>query len=216
MDSLAARMSDKREKVPRYFVTTQQAADILGVSLRTVQLWSESGLLSCWKTEGGHRRIPRDAIDRLLADRGQRPAPGARAPVGAALAELDALRVLVVEDDADLLRLYRMRLAAWPMKPDVQTATNGFEALVRLGQTPFDLVLTDILMPELDGLRMLRALRALRHLDATEFVIVTGLDVRAIEERGGLPADTQVLPRPVPFDELERIAQQAALRLGRR
>ena len=39
------------------FLTTRQAASLLGVALRTVQLWVEAGKLSAWKTRGGHRRI---------------------------------------------------------------------------------------------------------------------------------------------------------------
>jgi excisionase family DNA binding protein len=50
--------------------STREAADRLGVSLRTVQLWSEAGLLRAWKTPGGHRRILTDSID----ERGARPA----------------------------------------------------------------------------------------------------------------------------------------------
>ncbi|WP_434089560.1 MerR family transcriptional regulator [Neopusillimonas aromaticivorans] len=39
-------------------ISTREAADRLGVSVRTVQLWVESGVLDAWKTPGGHRRIP--------------------------------------------------------------------------------------------------------------------------------------------------------------
>jgi excisionase family DNA binding protein len=43
-------------------LTTAEAAQILGISTRTAQLWVESGQLSSWKTPGGHRRIPRQAV----------------------------------------------------------------------------------------------------------------------------------------------------------
>lgn len=39
---------------------------MLGVSVATVQLWVESGLLDAWKTRGGHRRVQRASIERLL------------------------------------------------------------------------------------------------------------------------------------------------------
>ncbi len=39
-------------------LTTAKAAEYLGVSIRTTQLWVESGRLASWKTPGGHRRIP--------------------------------------------------------------------------------------------------------------------------------------------------------------
>lgn len=45
--------------------STREAAQILGVSLRTVQLWVDSGILLAWKTVGGHRRITLESVERL-------------------------------------------------------------------------------------------------------------------------------------------------------
>lgn len=56
-------------------LTTAKAAQLLGVSTRTAQLWVESGQLPSWKTPGGHRRIPRQAVMDLI-DR-----PGHKEPV---------------------------------------------------------------------------------------------------------------------------------------
>ena len=47
-------------------LTTAKAAELLGVSTRTAQLWVESGQLPSWKTPGGHRRIPRQAVLDLI------------------------------------------------------------------------------------------------------------------------------------------------------
>jgi excisionase family DNA binding protein len=47
-------------------VTTKQAADMLGVSVSTVQKWVELGKLASWKTPGGHRRIPITSIKAVL------------------------------------------------------------------------------------------------------------------------------------------------------
>jgi len=49
-------------------LTTAKAAELLGVSTRTAQLWVESGQLPSWKTPGGHRRIPRQAVLDLIED----------------------------------------------------------------------------------------------------------------------------------------------------
>ena len=56
----------KEITVEKSFCTTRQAADLLGVSVGTVQLWVENGLLKAWKTAGGHRRVIRDSVDALL------------------------------------------------------------------------------------------------------------------------------------------------------
>ena len=61
------------------YCTTREAAEMLGVSLTTAQLWVESGLLDAWKTEGGHRRIHRTSVQRLL-DGEVKPKQGAAAP----------------------------------------------------------------------------------------------------------------------------------------
>lgn len=46
--------------------STREASELLGVSLRTVQLWVDSGILQAWKTAGGHRRISSTSVDALL------------------------------------------------------------------------------------------------------------------------------------------------------
>ncbi|MGI4856975.1 MAG: helix-turn-helix domain-containing protein [Janthinobacterium lividum] len=49
-------------------LTTRQAAELLGVSVRTAQNWIETGALGSWKTPGGHRRIRRSAVQAMLAE----------------------------------------------------------------------------------------------------------------------------------------------------
>ena len=195
--------------IQKSFCTTYEAARLLGVSLRTVQLWAENGLLTCWRTAGGHRRIPRASIERLLLSKvSELPVA---VPQDAPKDEPAAvLRVLAVEDDPTTLRLYRVMLGRWALAPEVTTATNGFEALVRLGSIRPHLLITDLSMPEMDGFKMVRTLRGMPELDEMEIVVVSGLETDAIRQSGGLPAGIPVLPKPVPFAELERIALAVA------
>jgi CheY-like chemotaxis protein/HPt (histidine-containing phosphotransfer) domain-containing protein len=69
-----------------------------------------------------------------------------------------SLRVLVVEDNAVNQRVLSMQLER--VGHHVHLATNGIEALEALEQQPFDLVLMDLQMPEMDGVRTTRLLRA--------------------------------------------------------
>lgn len=206
-----------RDAVPKSYLTTYEAAGVLGVTLRTVQLWANRGVLESWKTQGGHRRITRESVERLLASRG-RDAPVAGDSVAAAVAPIsppaEALRILVVEDDPDLQRLYRIRIARWPMVPEVSIAGNGYEGLVLIGSFRPNLLVADLHMPEMDGFQMLRTLRAMPQLDAMEIVVVTGLDRDEVVRRGGLPGGTVVLSKPVPFQELESIAARCAVENG--
>jgi excisionase family DNA binding protein len=59
-------------------LTTREAAQRLGVSLRTVQLWVEADILPAARTPGGHRRIPHNAVEALALSTGLGGEPLAR------------------------------------------------------------------------------------------------------------------------------------------
>lgn len=200
-------------RVQKSFCTTREAAQILGVSLRTAQLWTESGLLEAWKTEGGHRRISRVSVERLLANpkgnaRTDEPALDKASSAGGKQQFL----ILVVEDEPDLRRVYEITLSRWALKPRVVTVADGYDALVRIGLEKPDLVITDLHMPGMNGFQMIRSLRGVTELAGMEILVVTGLDPNEIEQGGGLPAGIPVFPKPIPFEQLREVAEQAARR----
>lgn len=51
--------------------STREAADLLGVSLKTIQLWVDAGVLDAWKTVGGHRRVSLKSVRRAKQERAQ-------------------------------------------------------------------------------------------------------------------------------------------------
>ena len=67
------------------------------------------------------------------------------------------MRVLVIEDNASLRDVVRLALEA--AGHEVLTATQGLEGLAYLNGHPVDLVLTDLFMPEMDGIEVIAALR---------------------------------------------------------
>jgi excisionase family DNA binding protein len=181
---------------------------MLGVSLSTAQNWAESGLLDSWKTEGGHRRISRDSVMNLIAD----PLVARVAPVGRSAQSEQAgrLRILLVEDDEVLRRIYQIRFSSWAIAPVVETATDGFDGLVKVGLRRPDLLISDLQMPHLDGFQMIRSLRGMSDCAAMKIVVVTGLSSYEVEMAGGLPPEVPVFTKPVPFAQIEAIAQSIA------
>ena len=92
--------------------------------------------------------------------------------------------VLVVDDNAINRTLLVINLEEEGYA--VQTAANGYEALAKLHETPFDVMLLDLLMPELDGYQVLERTRNDEHLRHIPVIIISALDemesvVRCIE-----------------------------------
>lgn len=174
--------------------STSEAAQRLGVSLRTVQLWSEAGLLRAWKTPGGHRRILTSSIDELLERRA-----GIMAPRPAD----DRYQILIVEDEPDFRQLFELHLQSWGLPIRLSSAPSGFDALMQIGASRPDLLITDLRMPGIDGFEMLRALRASGAIGELEIIVVTALTEHTIAERGGLPPGVTVLHKPLRFADLK-------------
>jgi len=180
------------------YVSTREAADLLGISLRTAQLWVESGVLLAWKTSGGHRRILRHSVDALLAERIKQANASPKK-------ELDqsALKVVIVEDDQDLLRLIELSLADFPQPIEVRSAKDGFAGLVLIGQFLPNLVIADLNMPGMDGFRMIHSLLGSEFAPA-KIIVSTALSPADIELKGGLPDSIEILQKPYSLKLLEQ------------
>jgi len=189
---------------PKEFCTTAEAASLLGVAHRTIQLWVEAGTLQAWKTAGGHRRIAMSSVERLLAERGNALRPAAPAPP----ASKRKFKVLVVDDDPMLLRLYELEMLGWNLPLEILKAHNGFEALLKIGEHGPDLMISDLNMPGMDGFRMIGTLRSDPQRQALRIVVVSGLDSGTIASLG-LPADIPVFTKPVQFARLQLAVEQA-------
>jgi excisionase family DNA binding protein len=188
------------------FCSTKEAAGMLGVSHRTVQLWVESGVLQAWKTAGGHRRITMKSVEKLVGERQQ----AIQAPALES-ARADVTKVLVVDDDATMLRLYELEMAGWNIPLTVLKAHNGFEALIKIGESKPDLLISDLSMPGMDGFRMIRTLRSDAAYSTMSIIVVSGLDKATIKSMG-LPGDIPVFPKPVPFPQLRDAVASALSR----
>lgn len=178
------------------YCSTREAADMLGISIKTAQSWVEAGMLRAWKTPGGHRRIVRTSVDALLRERkGLLARPAGRSAM---------FTILAVDDDPQMRQLYEMHLGEWDTRARLLTANNGFEALLRIGQETPRVLIADLNMPGMDGFRMVHTLRANPDHAALNIIIVSALSAAEIKDQGGLPADIPVFAKPVAFEQLKQ------------
>jgi DNA-binding response OmpR family regulator len=118
-------------------------------------------------------------------------------------------RVLVVEDDPSVRGLLHTLLTAEGY--DVSTASDGLAGLVKAAQTLPNLILLDLMMPDLGGVRVLEELRDDPELDETPVLVVTG-QVDAVPGMRRLLGEDNVFVKPFAVAEL--LARVAAITGG--
>lgn len=82
-------------------------------------------------------------------------------------------KVIILDDEQDLLDSFRELLSRLPSKPEVHTATSGARALALLESEPFSLLLTDLNMPGMDGFQVLTIVR--RRFPSLRTVVMTSV-----------------------------------------
>lgn len=113
------------------------------------------------------------------------------------------MKLLVVDDDASILQLFRRGIASAEL--DLATAGSAREALEQLGGRKFDIVLTDLVMEEMDGFRLIEACRK-RH-PAVDVLVMTGYPTLDAVVRALKLGAYDFIPKPI-----ELLLVKAAIR----
>jgi excisionase family DNA binding protein len=170
------------------WLTLGQAARFLGVAQSTIRKWSDQGRVPAFYTPGGHRRYRRSDLERFL----ERSGPGGTAKAGPV--------ILLVDDDEKVRELVRVNLEFEGYT--VREAGGADEGLAAIEDARPDLILLDVMMPQVDGWEMLRRIQERHGVGAIPVVMFSGkVDERLqteAEERGaqgfvGKPFDLQQL-----------------------
>lgn len=135
-------------------------------------------------------------------------------PPGASGTEPPGVRVLIVEDNPHIIEMYSYvlkKLAASELMGqagiEVHFAADGHAALTMLSGSPFQLVMTDLYMPVMDGFQLLEKMRATPSLTQIPVVAISagGLDARNKAEKLGVNV---FLRKPVRFAEVMDTVKQ--------
>ncbi|KQO16132.1 excisionase [Acidovorax sp. Leaf76] len=177
-------------------LTTFEAARMLGMAVRSVQLMVDRGELQAWKTPGGHRRISRDSVAQWLRSRsgGTHPGPGARAsnahaqepftPAGRTAQETGerkaqasgAVKILLIEDSIHFQNLVSLLIKQHFPDWQLHIANDGIAGLAMYGQIQPDILIVDLLLPGIDGGALIMTLRSHPQFTHSSLVVVTSLD----------------------------------------
>ena len=150
------------------WLTLGQAAKYLGVAQSTIRKWTDSGRVPAFKTPGGHRRYRRRDLDAFLERSGQ-------------TVETPGPFVLIVDDDEGVRAFVRANLELEGYS--VQEAASAEEGLALLEERLPELILLDVMMPQVDGWEMLRRVQDRHGVGSIPVIMFSGkIDERALAQ----------------------------------
>ena len=182
--------------------TTQKAAEILGISVTSVQQLVEAGVIEAWKTKGGHRRIPLAAVEAYKGNPGQQGQDQRAARASRPAASGRPPSILVIEDNPIERALYDKQIGSWGLQASLRFCENGYQALMEIARDQPDILLADIIMEGIDGYEVIRTILSDPLLADMHIAMLSSLTPEELEERGGVPPGVVFFAKPVNYDEL--------------
>jgi excisionase family DNA binding protein len=184
--------------------TTGEAAKICKVSQQTIIRCFDNGSLKGFRVPGSRfRRIPRDQLFAFMKDNG--------IPTDAL--ESGKRKVLIVDDDQELVDLLVDAFDRTAMF-DIRTANNGFDAGMLVKEFRPDLVVLDIMLPDINGREVCQRVRLDPAMESVKILCISGMveqdkvaDLRAAGANDFMqkPFDTdRLLERACDMLEIER------------
>ncbi|HHO50547.1 MAG TPA: response regulator [Deltaproteobacteria bacterium] len=195
---MARRKNDSSSPI---YYTTHQVAGFLGVSLPTVVNWVNSKRLRAHRTPGGHRRIAHNDIIAFAREHDYPLAPELLNAPG------DRARILVVDDENDFSEMVRDYLV---IKGDfeVEIADSGFQAGFAVARFKPDLILMDLLMPDMDGFEVHRTLRSDPDTRHVPVIACTAFRDPSINQRIAEESFDGFVEKPLKLDALLELIRE--------
>jgi excisionase family DNA binding protein len=179
--------------------TTGEAAKICKVSQQTIIRCFDNGQLKGFRVPGSRfRRIPREALYRFMKDNG--------IPTDAL--ESGKRKVLLVDDDAELVELMTKVLEE-DGRFEVRVAGNGFDAGMMVKEYHPDLIVLDVMLPDINGKEVCQRVRSDSTLEDVRILCISGMiEDDKIQELKLSGAD-DFLHKPFDIEELiDRMCSQ--------
>ena len=185
--------------------TVNQVGELLQVSPQTIVNWIEAGKLEAYKTPGGHRRIKKSDLEAFVKQHGM---PVFGLPSDPDEGGKKMKKILVVDDDQVIVATIMAGLEEDPHEYEVITASDGFEAGIQVSHFKPDVLILDIMMPDIDGYEVCRKLKSSEETKHIKIIVLSGyLDEESYKKMREYGADL-CFSKPLPLDKLkEEIAR---------
>jgi len=176
-------------------LTVSQASKYCNVSSETVINWIEAGHLKADRSVGGHRRIKKADLDSFLAGRGQAIPEGTFS--------IERKKILVVDDDRIIVETIVQCLEEDEHGYEIISAADGFEAGLQVSHFRPDLLILDIMMPDINGYEVCRKIKTDPASRETKIIVLSAyLDEESFRKMKEYGADA-CFSKPLPLAQLK-------------
>lgn len=177
-------------------LTLYQASKYCGVSPHTVSDWIDEGQLNALRIGGIHRRIRREDLEEFLRRRGM--------PIARNVVEGVPKRILVVEDDPLIIETIVRSLEEEPYDYEIVSASDGIEAGSEVSRSRPDLLILDIMMPNVDGHEVCRKVKQDPSTTHTKVMVLSAfMNEENYEKMKEVGADV-CFSKPLPLEMLKK------------
>jgi len=172
--------------------TTGEAAKICKVSQQTIIRCFDNGQLKGFRVPGSRfRRIPREALYKFMKDNG--------IPTDAL--ESGKRKVLLVDDDKELVELMTKVLEE-DGRFEVRVAENGFDAGMMVKEYRPDLIVLDVMLPDINGKEVCHRVRSDASLEDVRILCISGMIEEDKVQELRLSGADDFLHKPFDIEEL--------------
>ncbi|MBI4964100.1 MAG: response regulator [Desulfomonile tiedjei] len=176
-------------------LTVYQASKYCSVSPKTVSNWIDEGHIKAFRTVGGHRRIRKEDLDEFLRRMGM--------PIAGGFGPDEHKRILVIDDDKLIVETIVHSLEEEPHDYEIISASDGFEAGLQVSHFKPDLLILDIMMPDIDGYEVCKRVRQNPATSHIKIIVLSAyLDEESYEKMKKHGADI-CFSKPLPLEKLK-------------
>jgi len=181
------------------------AGKYCNVSPQTIINWIESGHIKAYKTVGGHRRINKSDLEAFMKQQGI-TIPKVQQPE-------ERIRILVVDDDPIIVETIVQAFEEDEFDYEVISASDGFEAGLQVNHFKPDLIILDIMMPDIKGYEVCEKIKSNPETQQTKIIVLSAyLDEEKFKRMKDHGADV-CFSKPLPLPQLkEEVARLLGLR----
>ncbi|MBI3549102.1 MAG: response regulator [Elusimicrobia bacterium] len=173
---------------------THDIARICHVTPPAVINWLDSGKIPSFTTGGGHRRVwDRDLVVFMKEH---------NMPIPPELASEAKLRILIVDDEAQNRKLINRIVRKQYPEAEIEEAADGFEAGHKINTLLPTLVVLDIQLPGVDGLKVCRTIRGDQRFSGIKILVITGHNLEEARKQALEAGANDFLGKPFSIEEL--------------